>query len=79
MFQAGNDVEQGRLSTPARADEADKFPFCNPQRHIIEGMHMQGAGLKPLRDMFKDELRCLGRAWECSVVNMSIDPFDEAR
>jgi hypothetical protein len=60
MFQAGNDIEQGRLSTPAGADEADKFPFCNPQRHIIEGVHMQGAGLKPLRDMFKDELRCLG-------------------
>jgi hypothetical protein len=48
LFQAGNDVEQGRLSTPAGADEADKLAFCNPERHVIEGMHMQRAGLKPL-------------------------------
>src|SRR5262249_17902233 len=37
LLKAGNDVQQCRLSTTARSEQADKLAFLHCHRHVVEG------------------------------------------
>ena len=51
FFQAGNDIEQGRLSAAAGPDDNDELAFGDIERNIIEGMDDLTFLPKPLRNM----------------------------
>src|SRR6185436_5286782 len=59
-LQTGNDIEQRRFTATTGTDKTDELSFCNVERDIVKGVDLQRTGLKPLRDMFEDELEGFG-------------------
>ena len=57
FFQAGNDIEQGRFATAARADKTNEFAFGNIQTHAIKRQDRSGSASKTFGHVLDRELR----------------------